>query len=67
MRLRNMTGSTAVGGGLVKASPKGFDVVSEFKIEKGEGVHWAHPAISDGVLYIRHVEFLMAYDIKKSN
>lgn len=50
--------------GLVKASPKGFDVVSEFKIEKGNGVHWAHPAISDGVLYVRHEDFLMAFDIK---
>ena len=50
--------------GLVKASPKGFDVISEFKIEKGKGVHWAHPAISDGVLYVRHENFLMAYDIK---
>jgi outer membrane protein assembly factor BamB len=52
--------------GLVKAGPKGFDVVSEFKIEKGKGVHWAHPAISDGVLYVRHENFLMAYDIKEN-
>ena len=49
--------------GLVKASPKGFDVVSTFAITQGSGKHWAHPAISDGRLYIRHGEALMAYDI----
>jgi len=50
---------------LVKADPKGFQVVSSFKIDKGKGVHWAHPAISDGVLYVRHEDALMAYDIKE--
>ncbi len=50
--------------GLVKASPKGFDVVSTFAITQGSGKHWAHPAISDGTLYIRHGGALMAYDIK---
>ena len=49
--------------GLVKASPKGFDVVSTFAVTQGSGKHWAHPAISDGRLYIRHGEALMAYDI----
>jgi len=50
--------------GLVKTSPKGFDVVSTFAITQGSGKHWAHPAVSDGRLYIRHGEALMAYDIK---
>jgi len=50
--------------GLVKASPKGFDIVSAFTITQGSGKHWAHPAISDGRLYIRHGDALMAYDIK---
>jgi outer membrane protein assembly factor BamB len=50
--------------GLAKATPDGFDVISSFKIPKGEGIHWAHPAISDGVLYVRHNDVLMAYDIK---
>jgi outer membrane protein assembly factor BamB len=51
--------------GLVKASPKGFDVVSSFRVTQGSGKHWAHPAISDGRLYIRHGDVLMAYDIKR--
>lgn len=50
--------------GLVKASPTGFSVVSSFNVTRGEGKHWAHPAIADGVLYIRHGSALMAYDIK---
>ncbi len=50
--------------GLAKASPKGFEVVSTFTVTQGSGKHWAHPAISDGRLYIRHGEALMAYDIK---
>ena len=49
--------------GLVQASPDGFDVISSFSITKGEDKLWAHPSISDGRLYVRHGEFLMAYDI----
>jgi outer membrane protein assembly factor BamB len=48
---------------LVKATPEGFDVISSFKIEHGKGPHWAHPVIQDGVLYIRHGQALMAYNI----
>ncbi len=49
---------------LVKASPKGFDIVSSFEVSKGTGKHWAHPVVCDGRLYIRHGDALMVYDIK---
>ena len=49
--------------GLVKPGPDGYDMVSSFKIKKGKQEHWAHPVISHGVLYIRHGEVLMAFDI----
>ncbi|MFC2151721.1 PQQ-binding-like beta-propeller repeat protein [Bacteroidota bacterium] len=49
---------------LVKATPEKFDIISSFKIPLGTGPHWSHPVIKDGVLYIRHVDALMAYDIK---
>ncbi len=49
---------------LVKASPEGFEIVSSFRVTQGSGQHWAHPAISDGRLYIRHGDALMAYGIK---
>jgi outer membrane protein assembly factor BamB len=50
--------------GLVKADPKGFEVISSFKVTAGDGKHWAHPAVVNGVLYIRHGNALMAYDVK---
>ncbi len=50
--------------GLVKPSPKGFQLVSGFRISQGSGKHWAHPAVANGRLYIRHGDVLMCYDIK---
>ena len=50
--------------GLVNADPAKFEVVSSFRITEGEGQHWAHPAIFDGKLYIRHGDVLLIYDIK---
>lgn len=41
-----------------------LEVVSKFKISKGEKEHFAHPVIDNGVLYIRHGKALMAYQIK---
>jgi outer membrane protein assembly factor BamB len=49
---------------LARASPSGFEIVSSFNVTQGTGEHWAHPAISDGRLYIRHGDALMCYDIK---
>jgi len=51
--------------GLVPASTDGFNVISSFKVSYGTGEHWAHPAISDGILYIRHGDALIAYNIKQ--
>jgi outer membrane protein assembly factor BamB len=51
--------------GLVKASPEKFDLVSSFKVTQGNaGPFWAHPVIHNGILYLRHTNALMAYDIK---
>ncbi|OFX61112.1 MAG: hypothetical protein A2046_08310 [Bacteroidetes bacterium GWA2_30_7] len=50
--------------GLLKVFPK-LELISSFKIEKGTFEHFSHPAIKNGVLYIRHGKSLMAYDIKK--
>ncbi|MDF9829025.1 PQQ-binding-like beta-propeller repeat protein [Parabacteroides sp. PF5-6] len=50
--------------GLVNPTPEKFDVVSEFRITKGEGPHWAHPVVHNGILYIRHGNALMAYKVK---
>jgi hypothetical protein len=50
--------------GLVKPDPKGFEVVSSFKVTKGTGPHWAHPFIADGKLFLRHGDVLLVYNIK---
>jgi outer membrane protein assembly factor BamB len=51
--------------GLIKPGPEKFEVVSQFKVTKGAGPHWAHPFITDGKLLIRHGEALMVYDIRE--
>jgi outer membrane protein assembly factor BamB len=49
---------------LVTASPKGFEVKGTLSVDYGSKAHWAHTVISNGVLYVRHGNALMAYDIK---
>lgn len=49
--------------GLVPATPQSHELISQFKVTQGDGPHWAHPVISNDRLYIRHGEFLIAYDI----
>jgi hypothetical protein len=49
---------------LIKGIGTKLEVVSKFKITKGEKEHFAHPVIANGVLYVRHGKVLMAYGIK---
>lgn len=49
---------------LVEPSAEKLKIVSTFKVEKGTGPCWAHPAIYDGKLFIRHGDVLMIYNIK---
>ncbi len=51
--------------GLVRPNPEKFDLVSSFQVKEGTGPHWAHPFIKNKVLYIRHGDVLMAFDIAK--
>ncbi len=50
---------------LVEPTPDDFKIISSFQITKGNGPHWTQPVIHKEVLYIRHGDVLMAYDIKK--
>jgi outer membrane protein assembly factor BamB len=51
--------------GLLRATPEKFDLISSFQVTQGSaGPFWAHPVIHNGVLYIRHTDALMAYNIK---
>ena len=49
---------------LVDATPDDFKIVSSFQITQGRGPHWTQPVIHDGILYIRHGDVLMAYNIR---
>jgi outer membrane protein assembly factor BamB len=51
--------------GLVKPDPAKFDLISSFRVEKGKGPYWAHPTIKDGILYVRHGDSLLAFDIRQ--
>ncbi|MEW6356744.1 MAG: PQQ-binding-like beta-propeller repeat protein [Planctomycetota bacterium] len=51
--------------GLVPPNPAEYKVISQFNIPPGgEGPTWAHPVVCGGRLYIRHGQFLYAYDVK---
>ena len=41
-----------------------LEVAGKFKITKGEKEHFSHPVIANGILYVRHGNALMAYQIK---
>jgi outer membrane protein assembly factor BamB len=49
--------------GLVDADDQEFKVISSFNVPLGENQHWAHPVIEKGILYVRHGNALMAYDV----
>ncbi|MBW8038892.1 MAG: PQQ-like beta-propeller repeat protein [Planctomycetes bacterium] len=50
--------------GLVRPNPNKFEIVSQFELpKKDQGVFYAHPVVYGKRLYIRHGEFLYAYDI----
>jgi len=53
--------------GLVKVTPESMELVSKFKVTKGTKEHFAQPVINNGVLYIRHGDALLAYDIKRKS
>ncbi len=53
--------------GLVKANPSKFELISTFRIPLGKGPHWSHPSIFGGILYIRHGDAVMAYDLREKN
>ncbi len=49
---------------LVDPNPSAMKVISSFHVKKGSAQHWAHPVISNGVLYVRHGGALIAYNVK---
>ncbi|OQX98441.1 MAG: hypothetical protein B6I20_11040 [Bacteroidetes bacterium 4572_117] len=50
---------------LVKPNPEKMELISSFKIKKGTKEHFAHPVINKGILYVRHGNIMLAYNIKQ--
>lgn len=50
---------------LAEASPSGLKVISKTRVSLGSEQHWAHPAIDNGILYVRHGTVLIAYKISE--
>lgn len=51
--------------GLANASPDSLHIISSFKVNKGRGPFWSRPTIYNGILFIRHGDVLLAYNIKE--
>ena len=50
---------------LLEPTPEGFIVRGQTMITLGSAQHWAHLVIRNGVLYVRHGNALMAYNIRQ--
>ncbi len=50
---------------LADANPSGLKVISKAKVTLGTEQHWAHPVIDKGILYVRHGNTLIAYQISE--
>ncbi len=51
---------------LLKPTEDSIKIVGFFKVPLGEGANLAHMSIANGLLFVRHGKFLMAYDIKQT-
>jgi outer membrane protein assembly factor BamB len=49
---------------LVDYSDDQMKQAGQLKVKEGSGHHFAHPVVANGVMYIRHGDALMAYNIK---
>jgi len=50
---------------MAEANPSGLKIISKTKVNLGTEQHWAHPVISQGILYLRHGDTLIAYKISE--
>jgi outer membrane protein assembly factor BamB len=51
--------------GLLRPTPTRHDLISSFELPQGgQGPVWAHPVVCGARLYLRHGDFLYAFDVK---
>jgi outer membrane protein assembly factor BamB len=51
---------------LVELNPNEYRQISKFdQPDRSKAKAWPHPVVSDGVLYVRDQDILLAYDVRK--
>jgi outer membrane protein assembly factor BamB len=48
---------------LVRPDSKKLDIISSFRVTKGDGPYWAHPVIDSKRLFVRHGDYMAAYSL----
>ena len=48
---------------LVKADPKAYTLVSQFRVPNGRSNCWAHPVVVGGKFYVRERDVIWCYDV----
>jgi outer membrane protein assembly factor BamB len=49
---------------LVKPNSEKLDIISSFRVTKGDGPYWSHPVINKGRLFVRHGDYMAVYSLK---
>jgi outer membrane protein assembly factor BamB len=49
---------------LVKPDSEKLDIISSFRVTKGDGPYWSHPVIDKERLFVRHGDYMAAYSLK---
>lgn len=49
---------------LVNPNSEKLDIISSFRVTKGDGPAWAHPVLNKGRLFVRHGDYLAVYSLK---
>lgn len=50
---------------MAAVNPSELGIISKTKVTLGAEQHWAHPVVSNGILYVRHGNVLIAYKISQ--
>jgi outer membrane protein assembly factor BamB len=49
---------------LVRPNSEKLDIISSFRVTKGDGPYWSHPVIGKGRLFVRHGDYMAVYFLK---
>jgi outer membrane protein assembly factor BamB len=58
------TATYIIGVNVANGKREKLEIISSFKVTKGDGQYWAHPVIDKGRLFVRHGDYLAVYSLK---